>query len=153
MQGSVMGLFAAKQGGVPKPPVSSLQVLEQGCVGDKQNDTKHHGGPNRAVCIFSIETLEQLNSEGHPIFPGSVGENVLVQDIPWDKVGIGTQFHFEHVILEVTGDAPPCKTIKASFLNEEFKRISVKIHPGSTRWYAKVLQSGELFVGEQVKLS
>jgi len=153
MQGSIMGLFASKKGGVPKPSVEKLQVLEQGCVGDKQNDTKHHGGPNRAVCIFCRETIEQLISEGHPIFPGSVGENILVQDVSWREISAGTQFHFENVILQVTGDAPPCKTIKESFLNNEFNRISAKKFPHSTRWYAKVIQSGELVVGEQFTIN
>jgi len=153
MEGSILGLFAAPLGGVPKPSVETLHILEHGCVGDKQNDMKHHGGPNRAVCLFSTEIMNQLQSEGHPIYPGSVGENVLIQGIPWEKVSIGTQFHFDHVILEVTSDAPPCRTIKDSFLNEEFKCISVKINQHSTRWYAKVIQSGEVRTGELIVLN
>jgi MOSC domain-containing protein YiiM len=153
MQGSIVGLFAALQGGVPKPSVQLLNILEHGCVGDKQNDTKHHGGPNRAVCLFSSEVVNRLHNEGHPIYPGSVGENILLQEIPWDVVSIGTQFHFNQVILEITSDAPPCRTIKDSFLNEEFKCISAKLNPHSTRWYAKVIQSGEVVTGEHVVLN
>jgi len=153
MQGSIVGLFAALQGGVPKPSVQLLNILEHGCVGDKQNDTKHHGGPNRVVCLFSSEVINRLHNEGHPIYPGSVGENILVQGIPWDVISIGTQFHFNQVILEITSDAPPCRTIKDSFLNEEFKCISAKIYPHSTRWYAKVIQSGEVVTGENVILN
>ena len=153
MEGSIVGLFAASSGGVPKPEVSNLQVHESGCIGDKQNDLKHHGGPNRAVCLFSSEVLTTLSQEGHPIFPGSVGENVLVQGIDWGSVQIGTQFHFEDVILEITSDAPPCRTIKASFSNEEFTRISVKKHPSSTRWYAKVIQAGELFTNGKFSIN
>jgi len=153
MQGSIVGLFAALQGGVPKPSVQLLNILDHGCVGDKQNDTMHHGGPNRAVCLFSSEVVNRLHNEGHPIYPGSVGENILVQGIPWDVISIGTQFHFNQVILEITSDAPPCRTIKDSFLNEEFKCISAKIYPHSTRWYAKVIQSGEVVTGENVILN
>lgn len=153
MSGSVVGLFAAPNGGVPKAEVANLRVHELGCTGDKQNDLKHHGGPNRAVCLFSSEILTELSTEGHPIFPGSVGENVLLQGIDWRNVRVGTQFHFQTVILEITSDAPPCRTIKESFLNSEFMRISVKKHPFSSRWYAKVIQGGELVTDEFVTIN
>lgn len=153
MQGSIVGLFASPKGGVPKPSVEALHILEDGCIGDKQNDTKHHGGANRAVCLFSEEVLRNLQHENHPIYPGSVGENILIKDIQWDNVAIGTQFHFEQVIVEITSDASPCQTIKDSFLNDEFKRISAKLYPQSTRWYAKVIQSGVVVTGEQVFLN
>ena len=153
MDGSIVGLFAAPEGGVPKTEVSTLRVHENGCIGDKQNDLKHHGGPNRAVCLFSSEVLSELSNEGHPIFPGSVGENVLVQGIDWSSVHIGTQFHFKNVILEITSDAPPCRTIKDSFSNDNFSRISLKKYPSSVRWYAKVIQDGILFIDESVTIN
>tara|TARA_B110000902_G_scaffold234817_1_gene279694 strand:+ start:3384 stop:3854 length:471 start_codon:yes stop_codon:yes gene_type:complete len=153
MQGSIVGLFAAHQGGVPKPSVETLHIIENGCVGDKQNDTKHHGGPNRAVCLFSEEVLQLLQQENHPIFPGSVGENVLMSGVPWENVRPGTQLHFSDVILEITSDAPPCGTIKESFEKGQFKRISAKINPHSTRWYAKVIQSGTVVTGESVTVN
>ena len=153
MIGSIVGLFAAPDGGVPKTLVPTLRVHENGCTGDKQNDLKHHGGPNRAVCLFSSEVLSELSNEGHPNFPGSEGENVLVQGIDWSLVQIGTQFHFQNVVLQITSDAPPCRTIKESFSNGDFSRISVKKHPSSVRWYAKVIQDGELFTAESVKIN
>tara|TARA_B110001452_G_scaffold263969_1_gene266219 strand:+ start:729 stop:1190 length:462 start_codon:yes stop_codon:yes gene_type:complete len=153
MQGSIVGLFAAHLGGVPKPSVNTLHIVESGCVGDKQNDTKHHGGPNRAVCMFSEEVLQELQQEHHPIYPGSVGENILLKGIPWGDLKIGSQLNFSEVILEITSDAPPCQTIKDSFLNETFKRISFKLHPQSTRWYAKVIRSGVVVAGEKVTLN
>ncbi len=153
MQGSIVGLFAAPEGGVPKPSVKTLHIVESGCIGDKQNDTKHHGGPNRAVCLFSHEVLQTLQQEGHSIFPGSVGENILLNGIQWANISIGSQLEFDQVVLEVTSDAPPCRTIKDSFLNESSKRISVKIEPESTRWYAKVIQAGVVAVGEAVILN
>ena len=153
MDGSVVGLFASSKGGVPKYEVAKLIVHDTGCVGDTQNDLKHHGGPNRAVCLFSSEVLSELAQEGHPIFPGSIGENVLIEGIDWSSVLIGSQFHFQNVILQVTADAVPCRTIKASFANEDFMRISVKKYPASTRWYAKVIKSGEILTGEKVALN
>ena len=70
MVGSIAGLYAAPEGGVPKPLVQQLQVQLNGCVGDFQRDKKHHGGPDKAVCLFSLEVISHLQECGHPIYPG-----------------------------------------------------------------------------------
>jgi|TARA_B100001094_G_scaffold332710_1_gene405982 MOSC domain-containing protein YiiM len=153
MPGSIVGLFAAPKGGVPKPLVHQLEITTEGCVGDLQRDKKHHGGPDKAVCLFSSEVLSQLQTAGHPIFPGSVGENVLVSDVDWNLVGVGTQFRFEEVVLEITSDAPPCKTIRESFTDGRFKSISVKVAPHLSRWYARVIIEGCLRMNEFVEIN
>ena len=153
MPGSIVGLFAAPKGGVPKPLVHQLEITTEGCVGDLQRDKKHHGGPDKAVCLFSREVLSQLQTAGHPIFPGSVGENILVDDVDWNLVGVGTQFHFEEVVLEITSDAPPCKTIRESFIDGRFKSISVKVAPHLSRWYARVIKEGCVRINEFVKIN
>ena len=89
MQGSIMGLFASPTGGVPKPFVEHLQVTVNGCIGDRQNDLKHHGGPRRAVCIMTSDVLEQLQAEGHPIEGGTTGENLLIAGIPRTSLDVG----------------------------------------------------------------
>lgn len=153
MPGSIVGLFAAPKGGVPKPLVHQLEITTEGCVGDLQRDKKHHGGPDKAVCLFSSEVLSQLQTAGHPIFPGSVGENVLVSDVDWNLVGVGTQFRFEEVVLEITSDAPPGKTIRESFTDGRFKSISVKVAPHLSRWYARVIIEGCVRMNEFVEIN
>ena len=37
-----------------------------------------HGGPERALCLFSLERILELQAEGHPIFPGAAGENITI---------------------------------------------------------------------------
>ena len=54
-------------GGVPKSRVNGVRVSEWGLEGDTQNDKKHHGGPERAVCLYSLERIVALQAEGHPI--------------------------------------------------------------------------------------
>lgn len=153
MKGSIAGLFAAPKGGVPKPHVQSLQVTVDGCVGDFQRDKRYHGGPQRAVCLFSEEVISILQAEGHPVYPGSVGENILLREVDWELVAIGSKFHFDELILEVTSDAPPCKTIADSFTDSRFTEISAKVAPNLTRWYAKVLNEGQVSIGENVVLN
>ncbi len=46
-------------GGVPKLPVDRAYVGRLGLVGDGHHDTKRHGGPDRAVCLLSVELIER----------------------------------------------------------------------------------------------
>jgi MOSC domain-containing protein YiiM len=152
MQGSIMGLFASPTGGVPKPFVEHLQVTVNGCIGDRQNDLKHHGGPRRAVCIMTSDVLEQLQAEGHPIDGGTTGENLLIAGIPRTILDVGAVIKTEDVTLRITGDAPPCKTIKASFVNGGFKSLSHKLEAQTTRWYAEVVKEGTLHCNEAIHI-
>ena len=152
MSGSILGLFASPSGGVPKPRVPSLAVTTDGCVGDRQNDLKHHGGPLRAVCLMTRDVMQMLQHEGHPIQGGTTGENLLIDGIPWTSLTVGCVLRTKDVTIRITGDAPPCKTIKDSFTNHAFKELAHKQTPQKTRWYAEVLQEGTLHLGEPIHL-
>jgi len=140
-------------GGVPKSRVNGVRVSEWGLEGDTQNDKKHHGGPERAVCLYSLERIVALQAEGHPIDVGSAGENVTVQGLDWELVVPGARLRVgRDVVLEVTSFTRPCKTIKGSFTDEKFVRISQKFHPGWSRVYARVLSEGEIRRGDRFEV-
>ena len=140
-------------GGVPKGRVSDVKVARSGLLNDAQNDTKHHGGSERAVCVYSLERIHSLQDEGHPIDVGTAGENVTVEGIDWDLVVPGVRLRLgDEVILEVASFTNPCKTIKESFIDGQFIRISQKFYPGWSRVYARVLAEGEIRFGDAVEL-
>lgn len=140
-------------GGVPKWPVPSAVVTVEGIEGDVQRDRRHHGGPERAVCLFTLEVIQQLNAEGHPIFPGSVGENVTLAGIDLAALLPGTRLALgDEVELEITSYAIPCRNITESFNDGDMTRIGHKHHPGESRVYARVLHGGRLAVGQPVAL-
>jgi MOSC domain-containing protein YiiM len=141
-------------GGVPKLAVRDGQVSELGLAGDKHRFPDIHGGPDRAVCLFSLERIMELQAEGHPIFPGAVGENVTIAGLDWRDVVPGVQLSFgDEVLLEITSYTSPCNTIPAFFVDGQYQRISQKVHPGWSRVYARVLNGGRLRVGQPVKLA
>lgn len=141
-------------GGVPKSRVSGAQVSRSGLVGDAQEDTIHHGGPERAVCLYSLERIRSLQAEGHPIDVGTAGENVTVEGVDWDMVVPGAQLRLgDHVLLEVVSFTNPCKTIRASFIDGKFIRIAHKLHPGWSRVYARVLCEGQIHFGDPVEVN
>lgn len=145
-------IFSLQQsnGGASKTPVREADVGPLGMAGDKQNDTKHHGGPERALCLYSLESILALQREGHPIYPGSVGENVTISGLDWAALKPGDRLHLGDVLVEVTRDTTPCTKIAGSFCDGKFTRIAQKVHPGWTRWYVRVLQGGTLRVGQPV---
>jgi len=140
-------------GGVPKLAVREGEVNELGMVGDEHRFLDIHGGPERALCLFSLERILELQAEGHPIFPGAVGENITIAGIDWQQVIPGAQLALgEEVLLEITSYTSPCNTIPASFADGQYQRISQKAHPGWSRVYARVLRAGALRVGQKVEL-
>ena len=141
------------QGGVPKRPVSQAEITFNGLRGDHQNDLKHHGGFDRAVCLYSLETIILLQKEDHPIFPGSTGENLTITGLNWELMVPDIQLKIgSDIKLETVSFTHPCKTIAKSFVDKNFTRISQEIHPGWSRLYARVLETGVVQVSDEVHL-
>ena len=139
------------QGGVPKFALPVADVTVDGLVRDVQADRRHHGGPLRAVCLYSLERILALQEEGHPIFPGAAGENVTVVGMDWASVAPGHKWRLgPDVVLEVVSYTPPCATIKHCFQEQEQNRISQKHHPGWSRVYAQVIAPGRIRVGDAI---
>lgn len=140
-------------GGVPKRPVFEAKVNERGLDGDRQRNLKVHGGPDRAVCLFSLELIERLQDEGHPIDPGSSGENLTLAGVDWSIMQPGVRLTIgPDVELEVTSYTAPCSHNARWFRDEDYSRISQKKNPGWSRVYAKVLRGGLVRPGDEVRI-
>ena len=138
-------------GGVPKLPVDSAAVMVNGMSGDRQRNRRFHGGPQRALCLYSQERIDALVAEGHLLAPGVVGENVTIVGLPWEQVRPGRRLALGEVEVEVTSYTAPCENIAAAFLDGRFVRISQKLHPGWSRVYVRVLREGTLHLGDAVR--
>jgi MOSC domain-containing protein YiiM len=140
-------------GGVPKRPVEAAEVTASGVAGDAQRNLRYHGGSERAVCLFALETIRTLQAEGHPIEPGHIGENLTLEGIDWTAVTPGVRLLLgEDVLLEVTRYTSPCMNIRASFRGGGYARVSQKQHPGASRVYARVVRTGTVRRGDPVRL-
>lgn len=140
----------ASHGGVPKRALASAEIDQYGIVGDHQTDQEHHGGPERALCLFALERILALQEEGHPIFPGSTGENITVVGLDWDALQPGDRLRVGEVELAITRHTTPCQTIAGSFRDGAFTRIAHKLHPGWSRVYARVLRPGRIRPGDPI---
>lgn len=141
------------RGGVPKLPVAEARVTNEGIEGDLQDDVEDHGGPMRALCLFTLEEIERLAGEGHPIYSGATGENVTLSGVPLAELTPGTRLALgDETLIEVTSYTTPCKTIRDSFNDGDFTRISQKLHPGKSRVYARVLREGVIHAGDSARI-
>jgi len=140
-------------GGVPKLARLEAEVTPLGVAGDRQEDTRHHGGPERAVCLYSLERILALQAEGHPVFPGAMGENITLTDLDWMQIEPGMCLRLgEAVRIQLTRFTTPCNSLKPFFIGQDFSRVLQDKFPGWSRVYGRVLEGGNIKIGDQVEI-
>jgi len=143
--GSVVQLNVSR-GGVPKLPVDEITVGFNGVEGDVQKSMKHHGAPWQALCLWSTESITELNAEGHSLAPGAAGENVTVEGLPWAEVRAGVRLQLGEVLCEVSAFALPCSKNAKWFASRDFGAMHHE--RGPSRVYATVLEPGRITTGD-----
>ena len=138
-------------GGLPKRPVLEAVIAKAGVEGDRQRNLKVHGGPDRALCLFSQDLIERLQDEGHSIDAGSSGENLTLSGLDWEKLKPGDRLQVgPDVQVEIMSYTAPCDLNAQWFRAGDYTRISQKKNPGWSRLYAKVLREGVVRPGDEV---
>jgi len=145
------------QGGVPKRPISQGVVTRERILGDDWNDKKHHGLPDQALCLFSLELIEQLRRDGFPLFPGALGENLTTRGLDYRTVRPGQLYRIgTQVLIRITKVRQPCRTIAvygSSLLRALYDAEVNRGNVESPRWgrsgfYAEVLREGTIRPGD-----
>ena len=143
--------ISVSNGGVPKTAVEQAVVTEDGVIGDSQKHKVDHGGPDRALCLFSLEVIAAFQGEGHPIEPGFAGENITISGLDWASIEPGASLAIgPQVKIEITSYTAPCATNAPWFLDGDFTRMLQGRHPGESRVYARVLKGGAIATGDEV---
>lgn len=152
MKATLIQINVNPNGGVPKMPVESTRLGIERVEGDKQRSLKFHGGPSRAVCLYSAEVIAALRAEGHPIEAGWAGENLTISGLDWNAMVPGVQLQIGDATIELTSYTNPCKHIAFAFTDANWKRISQKEHPGWSRVYGRILVEGKVNAGDEVRV-
>ena len=141
----------ASRGGVPKHAVDEAWVSVNGLQDDKHRNTVLHGGPDRAICLYSLEIISALQQESHTIFPGAAGENFTLAGLDWAHLQPGDQLTVgDDVRIEVTSFCEPCRRNAQWFQQGDYRRMDQERHPGWSRLYARVLSEGKVYRGDAV---
>ena len=151
---TIVSINVSELGGVPKLPVKTAVVRFEGVEGDlnRFRMERKNGDPGRAVSIFSMERILQLQEEGHPIDIGTAGENFTIEGIDWPKMEVGMMIRFGSTLIRLSEPCAPCSKIGGSFMENEFSRIDQNKRRGWSRWSASVIEEGAVSVGDAVYL-
>ena len=151
---TIVSINVSELGGVPKLPLKTAIVRFEGVEGDlnRFRMERKNGDPGRAVSIFSMERILQLQEEGHPIDIGTAGENFTIEGIDWPKMEVGMMIRFGSTLIRLSEPCAPCSKIGGSFMENEFSRIDQNKRRGWSRWSASVIEEGSVSVGDTVYL-
>jgi ferredoxin-NADP reductase/MOSC domain-containing protein YiiM/ferredoxin len=119
-------------------------------VGDAQGDLAGHGGEQRAIFVYQMESYhywEHFLGRNDFIF-GQFGENFTVEGLPDNEVCIGDRCCIGDAIFEVTQPRVTCYRIGIR-MNEPRMAALLVAHrrPG---FYLRVLQEGEVGAGDDI---
>ena len=136
-------------GGMPKLPVDAARVTKDGVAGDWQKNRKYHGGPNRAVCIYSEELYADLQTEGLDLVSGAFGENFTTRGLNLQRLRKGDRLRVggeRGCTIEITNIRVPCNSLK------KWSPALPQLITGRSGWVAKVLKEGEVRPGDAITL-
>ena len=138
--------------GIRKQPVSEPARLgSPGFEGDGVADKKHHGGPDKAVCVYSTEHYRYWEkSLGIKLPPAAFGENFSVSDLHEEDICIGDIFQAGTAIVQVSQPRQPCKTLAARYGRNDMVKLVVE--SGRTGFYFRVLYEGIVKRGDVLVL-
>lgn len=135
--------------GIIKSPVEGILVNAEGIADDAVMNTKHHGGPDQAVYVYSFEDYEWWNQQlNRSLEPGTFGENLTVSGMP-ELVRVGDRLLVGGVQLETTAPRIPCATFAARMIEHAWiRRFRDAGRPG---FYCRVLEPGTIRAGTTVE--
>lgn len=142
-------------GGVPKRPIGPGHVGFRGVEGDRHRQPEPiHGTIAQAMCLYAFEAMERIRADGHQAFPGAYGENLTIGGLEWGGLRHGDRLRIGDAgpLLELTDYATPCATQEQWFLGGRTGRISARKHPEDARWYARVVEEGDVTPGDLIRL-
>ena len=141
-------------GGVPKLPVAGRVYVSSDGLDATTRTTSATTGDRFRPCVCTpLEVIEALQREGHPISPGSAGENVTIAELDWASLARGQRLRIgEDLVAEITVPAAPCAKNAPWFIDRYYYRMDGELHSGWNRWYARVVSPGHNAVGDQIVL-
>src|SRR5215470_528206 len=132
-----------------KSPVKERRMARKlNIVGDAQGDLVGHGGEQRAVFVYQIDSYhywERILARSDFMF-GQFGENFTVEGLPDNEVCIGDRYRIGDAIFEVTQPRVTCYRVGIRMNEPRMPALLVAHHrPG---FYFRVLQEGEVGAGD-----
>ena len=137
--------------GIWKNPVQSrLMVRRLNIDGDGQGDLGGHGGPNRPVFVYQLDSYRYWERElsRSDFSYGQFGENFTIEGLPDDEVCIGDRFRIGGALFEISQPRVTCYRVGIRMDEPRMAALLVAQHrPG---FYFRVLEEGEVGAGDEI---
>ena len=139
--------------GIYKSPVlGRIHLSPVKLAGDGQADLKVHGGPDKAVCVYSADHYPLWRSElGVPeCGPGWFGENFSVEGHIETNVSIGDTYRIGTALVQISQPRAPCWKLGRRWNRLDMPKVVLA--SGRTGWYLRVLEAGDVECGDTLTL-
>jgi MOSC domain-containing protein YiiM len=134
-----------------QPVAGTVHLSTLNFEGDAQGDTVHHGGPDKAVCVYAVEHYPHWEPLlGRKFLPGAFGENLTTRGIVEDQVCIGDIFRLGGAVVQVSQPRQPCYKLSLRHGWKELPRLLEET--GYTGYYLRVLKEGTVAPGDRLLL-
>ena len=139
--------------GIYKTPVNQrLHLSAVNLAGDGQADLKVHGGPDKAVCVYSADHYASWRQElgVEQCGPGWFGENFSVQGQRETDVAIGDTYRIGTAVVQVSQPRAPCWKLGRRWNRVDMPKLVLQ--SGRTGWYLRVVEEGGVERGDTLAL-
>lgn len=137
--------------GAWKQPVTGPRMVRRLNVdGDGQGDLGGHGGENRAVLVYQLDSYRywaQMFGRDD-LAPGLLGENFTVDGLSDDEVCIGDRYRIGQAVFEVTQPRVTC--YRAGMRIGEPRMAALLVSHGRPGFYCRVITEGEVEAGQEI---
>ena len=136
--------------GIWKEPVAGrCKVGRLNLEGDGQGDLAGHGGEQRAVYVYQIESHRHWEQQLQTSFVlGQFGENLTVEALPDDTVCVGDRYQIGSALFEVTQPRVTC--YRLGIRTNEPRMAAMLTSSGRPGFYFRVLREGEVGAGDEI---
>src|SRR5262249_35793763 len=137
--------------GIWKLPVQGRRMVRRLNIdGDGQGDLSGHGGEQRAVLVYQIESYQhwQAHLRRNDFAYGQFGENLTVDGLPDHDVCIGDRYRIGGALLEVTQPRVTC--YRVGIRMNEPQMAALLVAHGRPGFYCRVLEEGEMQAGDEI---
>lgn len=137
--------------GIWKNPVQGrVRVRRLNIDGDGQGDLAGHGGPNRPVMVYQLDSYRYWERElgRNNLSYGQFGENFTVDGLPDAEVCIGDRYRIGSALFEISQPRVTCYRVGIRMDEPQMAAKLVAHHrPG---FYFRVLEEGEVGAGDEI---
>lgn len=141
--------------GIPKQRVENTILRSGGLEGDYNVHRRENSDNDNdmAVLIMTVDRIRELRELGWDVQYGHLGENFTIDKVSYNFFELGKRYSFgKEAIVEISRASTPCKNLSVlPYVGEDRLKIFQQALLGRRGWYARVIQEGSIFTGDEVR--